>query len=322
LAFVKPEKFREGIKILAYGESGSGKTPFVLSFPELALIDADSSSNFYKNENPNIVVMTNSASVKEITEELEELENEDNFEQIQSLGVDSISRLYENLQHAALKVVEKRARANGRAIESEGLSVKEWGVIKLHYDRFNSKLHYYSKLGKNVIVVAEGKDEKEALKQADGTVTYVVKGQTYNSQKGAEFDFDIVLEFIRDGKGGSIARVIKDRTNTFNPDDKIEMANYSHWKETIEKAQIGKQRVKEEIKSLDHDINKDVENFNTADSIENKINKLVEEMKIIYKEKLSKGIDKIELNKITGKGNYKTVEEVEEILKRLKKLKK
>lgn len=319
MAFQKPEKVKEGIKIFAYGESGSGKTPFVLSFPQLALADSDGSSIFYKDDCPNIVVMSNAVSINEVAEEFDDLESdEDLFDSVLSIGVDSMSRYYENLQHAALKVVEKRAKKNGRAIESEGLSVKEWGVIKLHNDRFQSKLLYYSKLGKNIIMVSESKDEKEAIKQADGSVTYIKSGITYNSSKGAEFDFDVVLEFYKDGKGGSLAKVIKDRTRTFPVDTVVEMANYSHWKEAIEKAQLGRTRDKSEIKTIDDSIKKDVENFN-VDEDEKKMIKIVNEIKKIAKEKSKAGVPNEDINDIVGKMKYETLDEAKRVLEILNK---
>lgn len=326
MAFVKPEKLKEGVRILVYGQSGSGKTPFVLTFPKLALVDADSSATFYKDDCPNIVVMTNTGSLKEVSEELDDLEaDEELFSEILSIGVDSISRYYENLQHAALKVVEQRARKNARLVEGEGLSQKEWGIIKLHYDRFMSKLMYYSKLGKNIIVVAEGKDEKEVVKQADGTLVFITKGITYNSSKGAEFDFDIVLEFTKDGNGGSLARVIKDRTKTFKVDEIIEMATYEHWKEAIEKAQSGRQRNKEEIKKIDYDIKKDIEAFNTVDEEERKINKLVNEIKKIANEKVKKEkftVAEVQKVFLHPKLEFTDVESAQKTLDAVKALKK
>lgn len=319
MAFTKPEKVKEGVKILAYGDSGSGKTPFVLSFPHLALADADGSSTFYKNDCPNIEVMTNTGSIKEISEEFDDLESEDEvFNTIESIGVDSISRYYENLQHAALKVVEQRARKSARLVEGEGLSPKEWGVIKLHYDRFISKLMYYSKLGKNIIVVAEGKDEKEPVKQADGSVTYIKSGITYNSSKGAEFDFDIVLEFTKDGKGGSLAKVVKDRTRTFKVDEVVEMANYSHWKDTIEKSQSGRKRNKEEINNIDHNIDKEVEGFK-EDSVEETVKKI----RKLASQRLKEGFKKEDIELAVGKTlSFDTVEEAKVVLNKLKEMKK
>lgn len=319
MAFQKPEKVKEGIKIFAYGESGSGKTPFVLSFPKLALADSDSSSTFYKDDCPNIMVMTNSNSINEVTEEFDDLENDEElFNELLSIGVDSMSRYYENLQHAALKVVEKRARKNGRAVEGEGLSQKEWGVIKLHNDRFQSKLLYFSKLGKNIIMVAEGKDEKEPIKQPDGSTMFVKCGVTYNSSKGAEFDFDVVLEFYKDGKGGSLARVIKDRTGTFPVDTIIENANYTHWKSAIEKAQLGRTRDKSEIKTIDDSIKKDVAEFN-IDEDEKKMVKIINEIKKLAKEKSKAGVPNADINDIVGKMKYESIDEAKKVLEILNK---
>ena len=325
MPFKKLEEIREGTRIYVFGETGSGKTPFLLSFPNTALVDPDLSSVHYDKKN--VLVKTDAVAIKDIIKDLEDYEafNPDEFSKILNIGLDSMTRIYENLQHASLKVAEQRARANGRMVDGEGLASRDWGIIKLNHDKLISKLTYYAKLGINIIVIAEGKDKTENVKKDDGTYVMVKTGTTFNDTKAVEFDYDIVLEFFKDGKGSNYAIVHKDRTLSFNPNDRIEMANYSHFQVAIERAQQGRQRTKEEIvHDLNKDIDKEVELINESENEIKKINEMIVKIKALANEKVKK--DKVPVAKvleITGERelNYSTIEAAEAIYKKLLELK-
>jgi len=98
MAFTKPEKRSEGTKFLFYGSTGSGKTPISLSFPDVALIDSDSGSNFYNMDN--VLLTTSALSYKDLEEDLDELEMDDEvFNSVKTYVVDSITRLHETYVH-------------------------------------------------------------------------------------------------------------------------------------------------------------------------------------------------------------------------------
>ena len=325
MPFEKPEKMREGTRIYVFGASGTGKTPFLLSFPNIALIDSDLSSVHYDKKN--VLVKTNAVSIKDIIKDLDDYEAfSDDFQKTLTIGTDSMSKVYENQQHAALKVAEQRAKTNGRMVDGEGLIQKDWGIIKLNHDKFISKLNYYAQLGINIVVIAEGKDKTENQKKDDGSYINVKVGTTYNDTKAVEFDYDVVLEFFKDDKekGSNYAIVHKDRTGSFNVGDRIDMANYSHFQTAIEKAQQGRQRTKEEITEITHDINKEVELINESENEIKKINEMIVKIKALANEKVKK--DKVPVAKvleITGERElgYSTIEAAEAIYKKLLELK-
>ncbi|OBG93865.1 hypothetical protein A9X05_09190 [Mycobacterium sp. E3298] len=280
MALQKREKKREGVTFLWYGESATGKTPTGLSFPNQALFDSDGGTKFYDEYDQNILTESNTLSFKEMNDDLDELEgDEELFNQVETINIDSATRYHENMKHAALKVVEQRARKGNRLIEGEGLSFKEYGVMGLHYDRFFARLLTYVKMGKNLSYVAEASDETESRTDALGNQISVKVGVKPNLPKGSKFDFDVVVQtFIKDGK--SYGKIEKDRTKTFNIGDIVEMPNYKHWKVAIERAQQGKIRTKEEIKSFDQilsDEAKDLTNVavDDADKIKDEITKII-----------------------------------------------
>lgn len=258
MALQKREKKREGVTFLFYGLEATGKTPTGLSFPKQILFDSDGGTKFYGEYDKNILMESNTLVFKEMNEDLDDLErDEDLFNEVETLNVDSITRYYENMQHAALKVAEQRAMKAGRAVEAEGISVKERGVMKLHYERFFARLLTYVKMGKNLVFVAEQTDLNENRTDAAGNQTSVKVGIKPNMQKDSKFDFDVVVNtYTKDGK--SFGKIEKDRTKTFQIGDVVEMPNYSHWEDAIQKAREGKIRTKDDIKSFDDTINKEV----------------------------------------------------------------
>lgn len=321
MAFNKPDKFAEGTTFLFWGEFGSGKSPCALSFPDQALIDADSGTKYYNYNN--VIQKTNTLVLKELIDDLDDLEaEEDIFNKIKTFNIDSITRFAENQEHAALKVVEKRALKQGRLLEGEGLSFKERGIIKLHYDRFFAKMLNYAKLGKNLIFIAEQKDENETRMDSNGNQTFVKIGDMPNMQKNTKYDFDVVVYFYLEN-GESKGRVERDRTGTFKPGDIINVPNYSHWKEAIEKSQSGKIRTKEDLVDFEKSLDKDVDAFNALEDEPNKIKAIATEIKKVASAKLKEGITKAQIEKTAGKTlKFDTLEQAQAVLDKLNALNK
>jgi hypothetical protein len=315
MPFVKPEKKREGVKFLIYGESGSGKTPTGLSFPNQAFIDSDSGANFYDDDN--ILVTTSTLSFKELNEDLDDLEMEEElFEQIETFTVDSITRFYENLQHAMNKVAERRALRKGRAAEEEGMSFREHGKMKLYYDEFFARLLGYSKQGKNLVFIAEQKDKNENI---GGDIRKV--GVMPNMPKDSEFDFDVVIRTFNE-KGQPKGEIIKDRTGTFKVGEVVDRPNYELWKDAIEKAQKGKKRDKSEIKSYSEVLDKEMEELDEAgdllkDKIMEKIKELTKQdgMQEKIMQALEDGVGTYKIRELTDKKKLKKALDIVEGLK-------
>lgn len=285
MPFVKPEKKREGIKFLIYGETGSGKTPFGLSFPNQALIDSDSGTNFYDDKN--VKLTSSTLSFKELNSDLDDLELEEELlEEIETFNIDSVTRFHENLQHAAMKVVEQRARKNNRLLESEGLSFKEYGNIKLQYDKFFARMMTFAKQAKNLVFIAEQKDKTE---NRNGTPIKV--GVMPNMQKESEYDFDVVVRtYNKDGKPFGL--IVKDRTGTYTVGEEIEKPSYDNWKDAITKAQKGKKRDKAEIQDYDEVIDNEAEEFDeTGDLIKDKISDRIKKLSREQKDKFIEEMD-------------------------------
>ena len=58
----KPEVTKTALKVLGFGDSGTGKTTFALTFPKSAITDSEDGYAFYKN-NPNIALIATTKTV-------------------------------------------------------------------------------------------------------------------------------------------------------------------------------------------------------------------------------------------------------------------
>jgi hypothetical protein len=272
--FQKPQKEKRGVKILVYGNSGVGKSWFALTFPRCAVIDTEDGTVHYV-DNPNMALRLVTTSAKEIEDAIDELSRQ-YFNDIDTVVLDSETKMYENLQHSGLVVVERRARENGRNPFSEGLSQREWGKIKLVHKRINAKLINLAAKGKNVVVTAHLSEEKTHVGDE-----WVKVGEKYDGVKGLDFDFDIVIKLVYDKEQNRRYAVVeKDRTRLYNIGDEIDNPSFDNWKAIFEEsanAPVG-----------DIDLNKGVEQDTTQfDDVE--LENLITEIKAVANEKASNG---------------------------------
>lgn len=256
--FKKVEEVKSGVKVLGYGTTGTGKTLFALSFPNSCAIDAEDGMTFYKGKYPNLKYVLNSTSADEVEEALDEIEDE-LIDDISTFITDSETKIYENMQHSALNIAERRARTKGQSVEDANISQREWGKIKLINKRIQSTKIMLSSKGINIVSIAQEKEIKE--KKGDN---WVVVGYSPDTAKGFEYDYDIVLRLFteQDKKTNEIlykAEVKKDRTQTYKKGDIISNPSYENWKEVIE----GKATLKEQVINFKKDIEKDENSMQT-----------------------------------------------------------
>lgn len=276
--FKSTEEDRCGLKVLAYGSTGVGKTCFSLTFPDIAALDSEAGMSFYK-KNPNLKYILNTTSAEEVEEALDEIENE-LIDNIKTFVVDSETKIYENLQLSGLNIAERRARIKGQLVDDAGLSQREWGKIKLITKRIQSAKITLSSKGVNIVSIAQEKEIKE--KKGDNWVTV---GYAPDVSKGFEYDYDIVLRLFTQKDPSSNtelykAEVLKDRTGVTKKGEIIENPSFKVWEE------VYKEQMNKDINVIDYkkDIEKDEEKM--ASELES-----LNEVKKELKERL-KGVDK------------------------------
>lgn len=310
MALEAPQKKKRGLKILVYGGSGVGKTLFLLSFPKVAAIDMEDGMAHYL-DNPNISFIDVTTSYKDVVDDIEDIEDE-YFDQVNTIGIDSITKLYENLQHIAQKVAEKRARDAGRNPEGESLAPKDWNKIKQKYKELMSKLINLSGMGKNFVITAQVKDELE--KSGD---QFVKVGETFDAMKKADYDFDIVMQMYEED-GIKKGLIEKDRTNTYRNGDIIENPSYENWKKHIDEiANLQSDKVfKEDQNEV---MKKDEEEFNSEEYLKDYIKKIKDEATNLKNNKVNVN-EIIEIIGHEGKpGKIDNLEEAKDVLDKLQK---
>lgn len=251
--FNEVKQTKSGVKVLGYGKTGTGKTLFGLTFPNIAAVDSEDGMAWYKGKSPNLLLHLPTTSIEEAEEAIAEIEDEYS-DKIKTFIVDSETKIYENQQHSGLELAEKRARNKGQSIDDANISQREWGKIKLISKRVQSGKITLASMGINVVSIAQEKDIKEKKGE-----NWVIVGHEPDAPKGFAYDYDIVLRFFteKDSKGREYfkAEVKKDRTGVFKKGDIIDNPSYDCWKDVVE----GTQNFKAEKVDFRKDISKDKE---------------------------------------------------------------
>ena len=276
MEFRKPQQAKKGIKILAWGDSGVGKSTFALTSPKIVSIDSDDGQSFYE-DNPNIVFIANTASVKDFEESLVQIE-EEMLDQIESLVVDSETVFADNMQLMFMDVVERRARRKGQNVDDANLSPREWGKIKILNKKLFALKTKLASQGVNIISIAESKPIKE--KRGENFVTIGYEPDMANK---SDFKYDIIIKLYTekqaDGSEKYFGIIQKDRTKTFKKGEIIENPSFQCW------AAIAKKMAKLETIKIDYtqDVKKDEGMAASWDEIEKAAIDRVKEILILIK---------------------------------------
>lgn len=278
----KVEETRSGLKVLAFGESGSGKSTFGLSFPEIAGVDSEDGWKWFKGTDiaKNLKLEAPTTSIEDLEDILNEVE-EDLIGEVKTVLIDSETKFYENQQHSGLNIAEKRARKKGQSAEDANISQREWGKIKLIGKRVQSRKITLASLGINIVSIAQEKEKKE--KKGENWVTI---GYEPDTGKGLPYDYDIVLRLLKPKAKDGIfkAEVLKDRTKVFKFGDIIENPSYELWRDVVEgksDKKIHKLDFKEDIKKDEKAMESEVEKLgNLIEEFKSSLKKADKETKV------------------------------------------
>ncbi|HHV27960.1 MAG TPA: AAA family ATPase [Tissierellia bacterium] len=276
-----------GGKVLIYGKTGTGKSTVLGTFPNINLVDSEDGNTFYLKNNPNIKGVLRTTSVSEVQDALDELDDEELLNEFDTIGVDSGTKLYENMQAAAYEITESRARKQinkGKSVDMDdlNLSQRDWGHIKRWNQRLKTTYISFSSMGKWVVETAHEKDvfRDATFDEKKKGIDRVKIGEAPDLAKKAEYDFDIILQtFTKEDKEGVrfYAKVIKDRTQVTKKGQILENPSFETWREKWESTK--KYGVKSAL-NLSQGVKKDkskmeIENNNAED--------IVSEIKTILK---------------------------------------
>lgn len=231
----KPQQRRQGLKILAYGGDGDGKSCFMLTFPKLAVIDTESKLGVYENDerfNKNILGVADTVNYYDAIELAEDVVK--NPKVYNTFVIDSETNLYDSMQVAVMEVEEERAIKNKKSVDDATVSQRGWGKVKLNNARLKNLKAQMSANGTTIISVAHKED---LFQEINGKQIKI--GEKPALRKNSGHDYDIVLRFFKEkdiatGDFKFYAEVTKDTTNTYKVGTKLENVSYDNWRKYIE----------------------------------------------------------------------------------------
>lgn len=224
----KPGTHKKGLKILVYGDTGTGKTSFALTFPKSLILDTEDGYEWYENTEKakNMAGIVRSQSFDDLDDLLGQLDRDSS--EYSTFVIDSETKIYENLQEALLDVEERRARKKHRDELDANISQRSWGKIKQISLRLQNEKIRLASQGVNIVSVSQAADVME-----NSGDTMVKVGEKPDMHKKAKYDYDIKLRlFIKDGK--YYGEVEKDRTDTYSVGTVLENPSYDNWKDRVE----------------------------------------------------------------------------------------
>lgn len=238
LSFREAREAKIGGKFLSYGASGSGKSTFQLTFPEVACVDSETGIAHYEgkeielnngNTYNNLKIVDNTSDLDELEDDLDDFLSGQYDGKIKTLSIDSETKFYATMQIAASEVEERRARRKGGDVDDASISTKQWGRIKIINMKLQQAKIDLSTKGIHIVSISQ----EAEIKDDDGKK---VIGYKPDMHKSVKFDYDTILRHYtkKDNKTGEIgffAEVIKDRTNVTKVGQIIENPCYDIWKD-------------------------------------------------------------------------------------------
>lgn len=239
MSFRDAKAAKIGGKFLVYGESGSGKSTFQLTFPKVACIDSEAGVAHYEgrditlnngNTYNNLILVDNTSDLDELESDLDDFLDGEYDKKIETLSIDSETKFYGTMQVGAQEVEEKRARKKGGNVDDANISQRSWGRIKILNLKLQQLKIDLSTRGIHIISVAQGTDKRDDSGEK-------IIGIKPDMHKSVGFDYDTVLEFFTKEEADGThyyAKVLKDRTKVTKRGDIIENPCYDIWKDYFE----------------------------------------------------------------------------------------
>lgn len=229
------------LKIMVWGESGSGKSRFALSAPSPLVVDLEGSTRLYASEldfwraeiDKNNELANNSATLtKNIINEILRGEYPDR----KTLIIDPITDLLDCIEDICAREYEKSI---GKKVESlNAIQKTKWYSYRRETAR--KLLNQLKDVPMNLILVARAKNVWDTK---DGKMQPV--GQTYDALEIVEYLMDIVIQLE---KNGEETRAIVKKSRLGNLPKILEVKNYNSIKNALESNKKLAQKAQEENK--------------------------------------------------------------------------
>jgi len=313
----KPGSRIVGWKVLATGDTSSGKTFFGLTFPKSIVVDSEDGWAHYEEEAANTIGIIATGSSKELKQLYNDLEDDDEtIDSMQTLIIDSKTNIYSNQQVSAMEVEERRAKKKRDDVDDQVVAQRGWGKIKLDTKRLQALEIDLSSKGKFILSMAQ---ELEVIKTVGEK--RIVTGYKPDIHKTEKFVYDTIIRFYRekndDGGYDYYSEILKDRTKVFKAGDIIEGgATYKHWEKYFDSKNKKGNHVAET--NYTKNIKEDVKGFNDESE---KIDLAKDMSRKFAKEHGKAELAKIfKANKVTGLKDINSIEKATSIINDIKEV--
>lgn len=189
------------LKLLLWGDSGSGKTTHALQYPAPVVIDLEGGTEHYADDFNFHVFKATTAD--EVTRAVRWLSVHPHA--FRTLVIDPITIYWEALQAKWQAIFLRRNKGSkGHHGDFYVLQPKDWSCLKAE---FKDLLRQLIQLDMNVIVTA-----RQKVQYSDAGFMRPV-GETFDGEKSLPYLFDSILRLYRDENGRFLAENLKDRSN-------------------------------------------------------------------------------------------------------------
>jgi len=244
LGFRPAEESNRRLKLLLWGDAGSGKTTLSLQFPSPAVIDLEGGTEHYGGDFQFDVLKATAAD--DINAAVDSLLTVDH--DYRTLVIDPVTLYWDSLQRKWSEIFLRRNKSSkGHRLEFYDMQPRDWMTVKAEHKEFIRNL---VQADLNVVVTARQK----TLYADQGFMRAV--GETFDGEKGLPYLFDTILRLYRDDNGRFMAKNLKDRTNKL-PQGNFEIS-YQILEGFLGKESLGRRAVpvqqstSEQIDTLSH----------------------------------------------------------------------
>lgn len=230
------------LKVMVWGESGSGKSRFALSAPNPLVVDLEGSTRLYAGEfdfwkaeiDKNNQQACNSATLtKNLIQEILEEEYTDR----KTLIIDPVTDLLDCIEEICSKEYEKSI---GKKVDTlNAVQKTKWYAYRRETSR--KILNQLKDIPMNLILVARAKNVWDTK---DGKMQPV--GVTYDALEIVEYLMDIVIQLE---KNGDETRAIVKKSRLGNLPKILDVKNFDSIKQALESNQKLAEKAKEENKN-------------------------------------------------------------------------
>lgn len=224
-------------KVLVYGEPGSGKTAFALSWPQAVVFDLEGGADLYA---PGLKLHWGAIPPYTVirTKNPDELVNAINWlrhdagKTYQTVVIDPVTVLWMILQDVGQNAAEARAAKYGRGTDDVMLTPRDWGRIKAVYRRAMVDL---VNLPVNVVMTAHQADIMESRKDQRGNETQVKIGEKPDAEKKTGYWPDIVVKMqVANGRFVGIVEKVRGPAVGIAIGQHVSDISYAHFKPFLE----------------------------------------------------------------------------------------